>query len=276
MVGVMPIHDHFDQPLIAPQKHLLHSLRNDRMIGGLNLNIDEQKSILKSFNYVDELSAIPTDKVSDNEYYYNNKQFESGDGEYLYCAIRKFKPVKIIEIGSGYSTKMMLQAMSMNKSDDASMQCELTCIEPFRYKPLTELPVNLITQRVESVPLEKFQALDANDILFIDSSHIIRPQGDVLFEIQQILPSLKKGVIVHVHDIFTTKDYPDAWIIDNARLWNEQYLLESFLQFNDHFKVIGALNFLKHNHWDLISSKFPILRRDKTREPGSFWMQKTS
>ena len=113
-----------------------------------------------------------------------------------------------------------------------------------------------------------------NDILFIDSSHIIRPQGDVLFEIQHILPELNPGVLIHVHDIFTPKDYLSEWVFNDRRLWNEQYLLESFLSCNSQFEIIGALNYLKHHHWDLLASKLPVLKKESHREPGSFWIRK--
>ena len=137
---------------------------------------------------------------------------------------------------------------------------------------LKELDVNLIREKVEDVDMNAFEILEENDILFIDSSHIIRPQGDVLFEFLEILPKIKKGVLVHVHDIFTPKDYPDNWILKDHRLWNEQYLLEAFLTCNSNFKIIGAVNHLHHQYSEEIHAKCPVLASQKTREPGSFWM----
>ena len=117
-----------------------------------------------------------------------------------------------------------------------------------------------------------FQELDAGDILFIDSSHMIRPQGDVVFEYLEILPTLKDGVIVHIHDIFSPRDYPADWVIDRVWFWNEQYLLEAFLTLNSDWKIIGALNYLRHNHYDKLKEKCPFLTQD--REPGSFYIQR--
>jgi hypothetical protein len=121
-----------------------------------------------------------------------------------------------------------------------------------------------------------FSTLEKNDILFIDSSHIIRPQGDVLLIYLTILPMLKKGVYVHIHDIFTPKDYLDSWILENVYLWNEQYLVEAFLSMNKEYKIIGALNFLKHNYFKELSEKCPILKQvphDEQRyEPRSLWI----
>ena len=276
-LGVLPIHDHYYQPLINPSKYNLKSLRDDRIIRGLDFNINKQKEIILSFNYVEELLKFPTKKTKNiDEYYYANSSFESGDSEYLYNIIRKFKPNNLIEIGSGFSTKMMLNSINKNREEDSNYNCELTCIEPFEYKQIEKLPITLLKERVESLNMKIFEKLRENDILFIDSSHIIRPQGDVLFEIQYILPKLNPGVLIHFHDIFTPKDYLDDWIYKEHRLWNEQYLLEAFLTFNNKFEIIGSLNYLKHNYWDLLTSKCPILSQDKTKEPGSFWIRKIS
>jgi len=275
-IGLLPIHNHYYHPLINPNKHNLKSLRDERIIGGLDLNINKQKEIILSFNYVDELLKFPPKKSNGNEYYYHNDSFGSGDSEYLYNIIRKFKPNRIIEVGSGFSTKMMLNSINKNKDEDSNYNCELTCIEPFEYKQIEGLPITLLKEKVESLDIKIFKELKNNDILFIDSSHIIRPQGDVLFEIQQILPELNPGVLIHFHDIFTPRDYLDEWIYKEHFLWNEQYFLETFLSCNDRFEVIGSLNYLKHNYWELLSSKCPILSREKNSEPGSFWIRKIS
>ena len=275
-IGLLPIHNHYYNPLINPNKHNLKSLRDERIIGGLDININKQKEIIVSFNDVDELLQFPIKKSNSNDFYYHNNSFESGDSEYLYNIIRKFKPNKIIEVGSGFSTKMMLNSINKNKDEDSNYNCELTCIEPFEYKQLEGLPITLLKEKVESLDIKIFKKLKNNDILFIDSSHIIRPQGDVLFEIHRILPELNPGVLIHFHDIFTPRDYPDDWIYKEHLLWNEQYFLETFLSFNDRFEVIGSLNYLKHNYWELLSSKCPILSKEKNREPGSFWIRKIS
>jgi hypothetical protein len=111
-----------------------------------------------------------------------------------------------------------------------------------------------------------------NDILFIDSSHVIRPHGDVLFEYLQVLPSLNKGVVVHIHDIFSPKNYPSRFLKDEVKFWNEQYLLEAFLTHNDSWEVIGSLNYLHHNYYKNLKSVAPFLSPE--REPGSFYIRK--
>lgn len=272
-IGVLPIVDHFYQPLINPSKHLRKSLRLDRSLPGIDLNIDVQLNLLNSFNFNDELISISLNKQNTREFYYHNGSFESGDSEYLYNIIRTFKPKKIIEIGSGHSTRMMLKGINKNHEENG-VSCELICIEPYEEKLLKNLNITLIKEKVELTNVNFFSQLDENDILFIDSSHMIRPQGDVLFEINEILPNLNKGVLVHFHDIFTPKDYLDESVFDQMWLWNEQYLLEGFLSLNKSFEIIGSLNHLKHNYWNQLTSKCPILKNEPNREPGSFWIRK--
>ncbi|MEO7767366.1 MAG: class I SAM-dependent methyltransferase, partial [Ferruginibacter sp.] len=171
-------------------------------------------------------------------------------------------------------TLMARNAIAKNKNDDPGYHCQHICVEPYEQPWLEKVEVDLIREKVESLDKAIFQQLETNDILFIDSSHVIRPQGDVLFEYLELLPTLKPGVIVHVHDIFTPKDYPDDWVYNRHFLWNEQYLLEAFLTFNTEFKIIGALNYLTHNYKKELSEKCPVFASQEGRDPGAFWMVK--
>lgn len=272
-VGMFPIVDHYYEPLFNFQK-LKYSLRKDRQLPGIDFNIKEQLEFISTFNYNEEfklINGLPENKLT---FSFNKGPFRSGDAEFLYNIIRKIKPKKVIEIGCGHSTLMAQHALSQNSIDNNADTCEHICIEPFENAWLEELPITVVRKLVEDVDPDFFKQLQENDILFIDSSHMIRPQGDVLFEFLQILPILNKGVVVHIHDIFTPKDYLSEWLIDGTLFWNEQYLLEAFLSFNSSFKIIGALNFLKHNYFKELSEKCPYLTFD--REPGSFWIKKVN
>lgn len=271
-VGLFPLLEHYYEPLINPKKHLHKSLKEDRVLPAVDFNINEQLELLKKFNYNNELSQFPINKKGDKEFYYNNGSYESGDAEYLYNIIRYFKPRNIIEIGSGSSTLMAINAITMNREENKTYSCKHICIEPYEQPWLSNVNVELVRERVEMVDKNIFNTLQKNDILFIDSSHIIRPQGDVLFEYLELLPLLAPGVLVHIHDIFSPKDYPENWIINNHLLWNEQYLLEAFLSFNKDFKVIGSLNFLTHNYRKEMENVCPIFSNNKNREAGAFWM----
>jgi len=272
-LGVFPIRDHYYEPFFNP-KHLRRSLREDRILPGIDLNIQEQLSLLDRFSYNNELEKIPVEKTGGIEFYYKNDSFGFGDSEYLYNMVRFYKPGKIIEIGSGNSTLMAAGAIKQNKKEKPDYFCEHICIEPYEAAWLENQEVKVLRKKVECVEKQIFSELKANDILFIDSSHMIRPQGDVLFEYLEILPVLNKGVLVHVHDIFTPKDYLDEWVLDEMKLWNEQYFLEAFLSLNNDYKIVGALNYLKHNYFKELTEKCPVLASNPTEEPCSFWMVK--
>jgi predicted O-methyltransferase YrrM len=273
--GVLPVQDHYYQPLINPAKHLSYSLRKDRFLPGLDFNDSVQLKLIGSFHYNKELLEIPIEKTKEElGFYYNNGSFISGDAEYLYNILRHFRPKKIIEIGSGYSTLLSIKALENNKAEDTAYEVEHICVEPFEMSWLEKTPARIIRKKVEEVDRAIFESLQAGDILFIDSSHVIRPQGDVLFEYLEILPVLAPGVLVHIHDIFTPKDYLDSWIFKEHKLWNEQYLLEAFLTLNKEYEVIGALNYLAHHYREEFSSKCPIFLKQPDNEPGSFWIRK--
>src|SRR4030042_4011626 len=271
-LGILPVLDHYYQPLINPKKHLTKSLRDNRDLQGIDFNTRGQLSLLAEFNYNEELLNIPLHKNKENEFFYYNNSFGSGDSEYLYNIVRHFKPSRIIEIGSGNSTLMVRKAIENNKNENPDYNCHHICIEPYEKQWLKDIGVDLIREKAECIDKSFFQSLSANDILFIDSSHIIRPQGDVVFEYLELLPTLKSGVLIHVHDVFTPKDYLDDWVYKNHWLWNEQYLLEAFLSFNSEFRIIGALNFLTHNYRTEFAEKCPIFSKQEGREPGSLWM----
>jgi len=267
-VGVFPIRNHYYEPQFDNRTPKI-DFSNDRVLAGVDLNVKGQFDFLKLFVYSHELQSKKSGMI---EFFVNNGSFLSGDAEYWYQIIRAIKPRRVIEIGSGNSTLIAIKAIRANQADDSEYTCEHICIEPYEMPWLEDTGVSVVRSKVEDVDLSFFSKLEKNDILFIDSTHIIRPQGDVLFEYLELLPSLNIGVIVHIHDIFTPKNYLKQWLQDDVRFWNEQYLLEAFLTHNEAWRVLGALNYLHHNHFDKLKSIAPFLAPD--REPGSFYMQK--
>ena len=267
----MPVRNHYYEPLFD-ERNLHKPLSDDRQLPGINWNLEEQLSILNQFNYNEEFKNIPDEYTNDHTFHFNNGTFEPGDAEYWYNLIRLKKPKIIIEVGSGHSTKIAQLAIKQNKKEKDGYACEHICIEPYEMPWLEKIGITVIREKVEKVDQDIFKRLGSGDILFIDSSHMIRPQGDVLYEYLELLPILNEGVIVHVHDIFTPKDYPKEWIIDDVRFWNEQYLLEAFLTSNNNWKIIGALNLLHHKQYKRLKDKCPRLTTGQ--EPGSFYMRK--
>jgi hypothetical protein len=270
-VGLIPIINHYYEPQFDFRGDGIN-FEQQRNLPGIDFNIEEQLALIGRLIFSSELENLPESKTDQRAYYLENTKFKSGDAEFWYQIIRLKKPKRIIEIGSGHSTLMAIKAITMNKEENPSYDCNHICIEPYEFDWLEQLDISVHRVKVEDTDLSFFSELQENDMLFIDSSHVIRPAGDVLFEYLQILPSLNNGVIVHIHDIFTPRNYLREWLENEIKLWNEQYLLEAFLTHNKSWKIIGALNYLHHNHYDRLKSVARYLSPD--REPGSFYMQK--
>jgi hypothetical protein len=268
--GVLPIIDHYYEPMFRTQT--LSSLRAPRRLPGIDFRADAQKTLLASFVETEPLKRFTRDKVSDTEYFLDNNSFISGDAEIWFHMVRNFKPSRIIEIGSGHSTRLARLAIDLNRSDDDAYRCEHVCIEPYEAPWLEQLGATIIRKKVEDVDPALFETLGNNDFLFIDSSHIIRPQGDVVIEYLDIIPRLAAGVIIHVHDIFSPRDYLDSWIHEDVLLWNEQYMLEAYLSDNGRSEVLLAVNMMKHDAPELMQRACPHLTVD--REPGSFYFRR--
>lgn len=269
-IGLFPIRDHYYDPQFIFNDDS-KNLANDRNLPAINLNESEQLKFIKNFKYTKELRNLNLKEESKNYgFKIRNGSFENGDAEIYYQILRYFKPKKIIEVGSGHSTQICLEAIKKNK-EESGVDTNLTCIEPYENKWLEKLGVNIIRKKIEDIDLDWNNELNAGDILFIDSSHIIRPQGDVLKIYFEIIPMLKRGVIIHIHDIFTPKNYLKAWVVDQVRFWNEQYLVESLLMNNNKLKVLLASNYLKNHHYEEFKLYCPYM--EDAIEPSSFYIE---
>ncbi len=271
-IGLLPVRHHYYEPY-TNRKDLSHQLDVPRPLPGIDWNAAGQLELLEQLRYESELTDLVDGGASKNQFRLGNRSFESGDAEYLYQILRLKKPKVVIEIGCGHSTLIAQRALRRNFAD-GGQKCRHICIEPYEAPWLAKLDVEVIRKRVEHIDHQFFDVLGDNDLLFIDSSHVVRPQGDVLFEYLEILPRLNPGVLVHVHDIFSPRDYPAEWVIDRKWLWNEQYLLEAFLTANQSWRILAGLNYLSHDHFDQLKRVCPHLSSE--REPGSFYIQRLS
>lgn len=270
-IGVFPIDDHYYEPQFD-MRNCKRPFSEKRPLEGIFWNLQDQLGLLKHLTFADEITDIPQTRSDKIEFHFNNGAFETGDAEYWYQFLRFKKPGRLFEIGSGSSTLLAQKAIRENRRTNPEYDCQHVCIEPYERPWLEKIGVTVVREKVEDLEISFFSELDAGDILFIDSSHIIRPEGDILFEYLTLLPCLKKGVIVHVHDIFSPRNYLADWLVEDVRFWNEQYLLEAFLTNNSEWKIIGALNLIHHDHFDELLKVCPFLTRE--REPGSFYMEK--
>jgi hypothetical protein len=272
-IGVWPLRDHFYDPQFHP-RHLPRDYdKRERALAGLDLDVPFQLARLAEFDSADELRALARDGAATGARL-DAANFGEGDSEYLYSVVRRFKPRRIIEIGSGNSSRVSLAALDRNAAEHPAHAGELVCIDPNAPAELVGTRARVVRKRAEELGADFFAELEKNDVLFIDSSHVIRPQGDVLFEYLELLPALRPGVQVHVHDIYTPRDYPEALLVGRLSFWNEQYLLEALLSGNRNFRVTGALNHLWHHHFEALAAKCPLLKSKRVKQPGSFWFER--
>ena len=260
--GVFPIIDHYYEPLFNTGRLDEALLSRERRLPGIEWNLDAQLMLLETLDYGEEAS-IAMRTVEAAQPLAPASSFLSGDAEFWFSMIRHFKPRQLIEIGSGQSTLLAIAALEANSAEAPTYGCRHVCIEPYEQPWLESTAVEVVRARAEDVPSSLFETLREGDILFLDSSHIIRPQGDVLAEYLEILPYLAPGVIVHVHDVFSPRDYPAEWIVAQNKFWNEQYLLEAFLTHNRDWEILAALNLLHHSHPDALRRVCPALTADR-------------
>lgn len=245
---------------------------------GIDMKEAAQLELLARFaaEFREEYEQFPRQRTaSPHTFHLNNNKFESVDAEVLYCMIRKFKPATIFEIGSGTSTCLSAQAVLRNQLEEGS-HAELIACEPHPNAVLRAgFPglSRLIPQRVQEIPLEEFSKLQRDDILFIDSSHVVAIGSDVRHEILEILPRLNTGTLIHFHDIFLPAEYPKSWVLDEYKFWSEQYLLQAFLAFNQKYEVLWAGSYMHLRHPDELSQAFSSYVPQHT-SPGSFWIRK--
>lgn len=278
-VSVTPSHFYFPVPSLKSFQGKDWAAR--RACDGIDFALPEQVRRLETefMPYVAECQfrETPPAPVHSNgngnghykkEFHFNNGFFERVDAEIAYSFVRRYKPKRIIEVGSGNTTLVLAAALQRNIAE--GHPAELTSIEPYPqpflragFPGLTQL----IQKPVQQVPLEVFQQLEANDILFIDSSHVVSMDSDVLYEILKILPNLAPGVVIHFHDIFTPLDYPEKFVMTNLCFWAEQYMLESFLAFNSAFRVLWAGSAMREFHPDALRQAFPLWEGSFERMP---------
>lgn len=228
---------------------------------GINWNLDKQEYYINNvFNkYATEVEFV------------KNKGLSLVDAAIYHSMIRHKRPKKIIEVGSGDSTKIAARACTMNKKD--GNDCELISIEPFPDKELQKGYAGLtrlIEEKVQFVGLGVFENCD---ILFIDSSHVVKINSDVNYEMLEIIPRLRKNCLVHFHDIFLPGEYWKLWVKKKKRFWTEQYLLHAFLQFNSNFEIIWASKYQHLNNAIMIKKVFPYFKPEGHLIT-SFWIRR--
>jgi hypothetical protein len=230
-----------------------------REIPGVDLREEAQLQLLRELQaYYEELPF--TSRETDGlRYHYENVFYRYSDAIFLFCMMRHFKPKRIVEVGSGYTSCVMLDTDERFLDNST----EFTFIEPFPYRLQSllwegdEERIELLQERVQDVPVARFDQLGDGDFLFVDSSHVSKVGSDVNHVLFETLPRLNRGVLPHFHDVAYPFEYPiDA--IYEGEAWNECYLVRAFLQYNQRFEIMAFNTFLQRFHRRWFEEEMPL------------------
>jgi predicted O-methyltransferase YrrM len=240
----------------------------DRSLPGVDLRSEAQVALFRT------LAALARDAVLEQaepatRYRVDNPNYGVGDATMLMAMLRWLRPRRYLEVGSGYSTALALDVGERFLDG----QLRVTAVEPFPdlvaglARPGD--PLEVLAQPVQEVPLARFAELGANDVLFIDSSHVLKTGSDVQYLYTEVLPILADGVHVHVHDIFWPFEYLRHWV-EMGRAWNESYLLHAFLLHNHRFEIVLWNHYLAVRHGDVIAAELPEIMENPG---GALWLR---
>ncbi len=268
---------HFYSPIagVRERHNAVISGPTPRELGGIDLGEDAQLRLLHDMlpHYAELPFSAP--RQAGMRYGYDNIQYTYSDAIFYFLVLVHLRPQRVVEVGSGHSSAL---ALDVNERF-LEGRCQLTFVEPFprtlrMLVPESEVRGRLIAQPVQSVSLSIFKALGPGDVLFIDSTHVCRAGSDVNFLLFEVLPALREGVLIHVHDIFHPFEYPREWIRE-GRAWNEAYVLRAFLQFNTAFRILLFNSFLEIFHRPWFAEHMPLCL-DPPIPTGSIWLEKVA
>jgi predicted O-methyltransferase YrrM len=266
-------HYHSPIPAKAEVTANLKKPPTETSLSDVDLRKETQLALLEQYaKYYKEI-PFPEEKNEQYRYYFNQEWFSYADAIFLYCFIRHFKPKRIIEVGSGFSSAVMLDTLEHFPYGNV----DVTFIEPFPERLLGTLKakdrqsVRIIENRIQEVDMDLFSSVNAGDLLFIDSSHVLKYGSDLQKIFFEILPKLPVGSFVHFHDIFFPFEYPSQWLAQ-GRYWNEDYFLRAFLSYNESWAVVffnhyAGLEFKGH-----MEEKMPLCLKNIG---GSIYVQRT-
>lgn len=244
----------------------------DKLIG-LNMDFDAMELTFDKLVHHMEGLNFPHAQAPDYRYYVDNDMYGIGDALILASMIRLLRPSRIIEVGSGFSSAVVLD--TLDRTPGLLTKC--TFIEPYPHRlhhvlrPADHDRTTILETDVQEVALDTFAALDSGDILFLDTTHVSKAGSDVNHELFDVLPRLRSGVVIHFHDIFAHFEYPDHWIFNENRAWNEQYVLRAFLMYNDAFEILYANHAFASARHAIVQWRYPQILDNCG---GGLWLRK--
>lgn len=233
--------------------------RSRRHVPGIDLHAAAQRDLVRAFAAYQNDLPFPRQARDGCRYHLDNPFFAFGDGVVLWSMLAHFRPQRVVEIGSGYSSAAMLDA-----ADALQLATSFTFVDPYPQRLLSLLGAadrqrcNVVERAVQTVDTGIFDNLTAGDLLFIDSSHVAKFGSDLNYLLAEVMPALCPGVLVHVHDVCWPFEYPLHWFED-GRAWNEAYMMRAFLQFNDAFEILLFNDYLAAQHADLLAECLPLM-----------------
>jgi Methyltransferase domain len=238
---------------------------------GVELRIPEALALLEELRpWTAEFAA----RVQGDEGFpLGNGAYGSVDAEVLYALLRRERPARVVELGSGASSHVIWAAQRANAADGAPFQHRIFDPYPFQANPLgpvigpTVAPV-----RSEDIDAAEIMALESGDFLFVDTTHTVKTGGDVTRIVLDLLPQVAPGVLIHFHDVFLPYEYPAAWVLHERRAWAEQYLLQAFLSFNQAFEVIFPACAVVRADPEAVAQAIPSFTPGVL--PGAFWVRR--
>jgi hypothetical protein len=246
-------------------------------LAGIELDTDAQIAFAERelAEFLAEARFPRTGQWSGGSFFLDNRSYESVDAEVAYAMVRRFRPARIVELGSGWSTLAMAQACEANRRDGVTT--ELVSYEPY---PRGNVPSDtpglsaLHPVRAQDVPLSEFEALGASDILFVDTTHAVKLAGDVNFVVLEVLPLLRPGVLVHFHDIWLPYEYHRVLFEQLGMFWTEQYLVQAFLSGNLSFEILWGAQAVVREHRERVRRLVPSMT--DSQWPTAFWLRRTA
>jgi hypothetical protein len=282
-IGCLPMNVHFYSPI--PDIKDLEDRKvweKKSELPGIDFRPEKQLALLEQLGqeFGSECEWPLTATPIPAQFYLKNNSFSYGCASALHTIIRHFKPQHFIEIGSGHSSKIISTALKLNKNDNPTHISDYLVIDPYPNETVsTQLTTitRIVKEKVECVDPKLFEVLGENDILFVDSGHTVRTGSDVNFIILEVLPRLRPGVIIHFHDINLPYEYPKVYFTNPQfrMFWTEAYLLQAFLNFNQNFEILLAMNYLQTDHMNDFRAAFPHFNlEDNWANSGSFWIRR--
>lgn len=264
---------HFYSPIPSPED-VARSLAalEDALPLGIDLDEAGQAALLEEFAALHDPARFPETPTPGRRFHFAQNYFGQADAIFLDAFLRRFRPRRVVEVGSGFSTAVMLDARD---GGEAGVE-ELVCVEPYPERLLSPLApgdaerMRIEARPVQEAPLETFTRLEAGDLLFIDSSHVMKCGSDLHHLMFEVPPRLEAGVFVHFHDILYPFRYPQAWPESGVH-WNESYVLRAFLMGNRDWRVRFWNNFVVARHRKVLVERIPLALRNAG---GSLYLEK--